>query len=84
MKNGHPVHNDDCLATYGPQFRDATLAVTFMDGETIIYKNVRVPINLPGDEGIRVDGTTIYFEAGDTCFTAVGVRQFVYEIDDDL
>lgn len=83
MKNNQPTHNGDCLARYGPQFRNATLAVTFMDGATIIYKNVRVCINKPGYDGIEVNGTTVRFETIDTPFTVCGVRQFVYEIDLD-
>lgn len=84
MKHGYQSHNNDCLATYGPQYRNATMAVTFMDGQTITYKNVRVCINRPlqGD-GIRVDGTTLKFEAADICFTLLGVRQYVYSIDAD-
>jgi hypothetical protein len=82
VKNGHPMHNSDCLVAYGPINRPATMAVTFMDGETIIYKNVLVCINRPGDDGIRIDGTSITFEAGDVPFTLLGVRQFTYELDD--
>jgi hypothetical protein len=81
IENNYPTHNPDCLTAYGPQFRDATMAVTFTDGETIVYKNVRVCINRPSRDGIGVDGTTLKFEAGDTCFTLLGVRQYVYEID---
>jgi hypothetical protein len=87
MKNAHrlnrfdPAHNDDCLATHGPVYADATMAVTFMDDKTIIYKNVRVCVNRPDNDGIRVDGTTLAFEAGDVCLTVLGVRQFAYEID---
>ncbi len=83
-KNAYANHNEDCLLIYGPVYRNATMAVTFTDGQTIIYKNVRVCINKPHNDGIRVDGTTVYFETMDTTFTVVGVRQFVYEIDDDL
>lgn len=82
-RNGLP-HNSDCLKTYGPQYRNASVAVTFMDGKTIIYRNIRVCINRPGNDGIRVDGTTVSFETMDTCFTLCGVRQYVYEIEDDL
>jgi hypothetical protein len=81
MKNALPRHNGDCLATYGPQYRDATMAVTFMDGKTIIYKNVRVCINRPNNDGLTVEGTTLKFEANDVCFTVLGVRQYVYELD---
>lgn len=84
IKNNQPTHNGDCLAFYGPQFRDATMAVTFTDGATIIYKNVRVCINRFDNDGIAVDGTTLKFEAADICFTLLGVRQYVYEIDGDL
>lgn len=85
MKNApREGHNIDCLATYGPQFRDATLAVTFMDGKTIIYKGVRVCINKPGYDGIEVNGTTVEFETLDVPFTVCGVRQFTYSIDGDL
>jgi len=83
-----PEHNEDCLATYGPQYRDATMAVTFMDGKTVIYKNVRVCINrlLPNgaeDDGIIIDGTTLRFETRDVAFTALGVRQYTYTLDDE-
>lgn len=78
-----PEHDDDCLTTHGPVYMDATMAVTFTDGATIIYKNVRVCINRPGRDGIDVAGTTIKFEAGDVCFTLLGVRQFTYEIESD-
>lgn len=84
IKNDHYPHNNDCLATYGPQFRDATVAVTFMDGKTIIYKNIRVCINRPGDDGIVVNGTTVEFETYDVCFTLLGVRQYTYTLDGDL
>jgi hypothetical protein len=82
----HNGHNTDCRTTYGPQFRDATMAVTFMDGKTQIYKNVRVCINRllengAEDDGIMVNGTTLRFEASDTNFTLLGVRQYTYEID---
>jgi hypothetical protein len=80
---GFPHHNGDCFATYGPVYMDATMAVTFTDGATIIYKNVRVCINVRDRDGIEVSGTTIKFEAGDVCFTLVGVRQFTYEIESD-
>jgi hypothetical protein len=83
-KNNQPTHNGDCLATFGPQYRDATLTVTFTDGQVLVYTGVRVPINVPGDEGIRVDGTTIYFEDSDECLTACGVRHFSYTLDGDL
>lgn len=82
-KNNLPTHNGDCLAHYGPQFRDATLAITYMDGATIIYKGVRVCINKPGYDGIEVKGTTVEFETLTVPFTAVGVRQYTYEIDAD-
>jgi hypothetical protein len=80
-KNGYANHNTDCLHIYGPVHMDATMAVTFTDGATIIYKNVRVCINRPGRDGIDVDGTTIKFEAGDVPLVLLGVRQFTYEID---
>lgn len=79
---GKPTHNDDCLAAFGPKFMDADLAVTFTDGATIIYKNVRVCINKPDDDGINVIGTTIEFETMDVSFTAVGVRYFTYTLND--
>jgi hypothetical protein len=75
-------HNDDCLTTFGPLHVPATMAVTFTDGVTTIYKNVRVCVNMPGHDGITVDGTTIVFETeDDTVFHLCGVRQFVYECD---
>lgn len=82
MKNGYATHNSDCLTAHGPQYRDAEMAVTFMDGYTQIYKNVRVCINRHDDDGIGVNGTTLKFEANDVCFTLLGVRQYVYEIQD--
>lgn len=88
-KNGYANHNTDCLLVYGPQYRDATLAVTYMDGKTVIYKNVRVCVNrlLPSgaeDDGLIIDGTTLRFETMDVTFTALGVRQYTYTIDGDL
>lgn len=84
-KNGFPLHNGDCFTAHGPVNRNAAMAVTFTDGKTIIYKNVRVCVNRFDNDGIDVDGTTVKFETADgTCFTLVGVRQYVYEIDDDL
>ena len=62
----------------------ATMAVTFMDGKTIIYKNVRVLAVLGFSDPVVVDGTNVTIEAADTVFHLLGVRQFVYEIDDDL
>lgn len=84
IKKDLGVHNWDCYAFHGPRYKNATMAVTFTDGQTIIYKNVRVCINKRDDDGIVVDGTTVKFEAADTCFTVVGVRQYVYEIEDTL
>lgn len=86
MKNGLTYHNGDCFAAYGPAFRDATLAVTFVDGKTEIYQNVQVCINRlrdngAEDDGIIIDGTTIRFETPDVAFTVLGVRQYTYTLD---
>ena len=83
--HGYQDHNNDCLLAYGPQYRNATMAVTFMDGQTLIYKNVRVCINTPKvDDGITANGTTLSFEVeAGTGFTLLGVRQYVYTIDED-
>lgn len=88
-RNGYASHNTDCLAATGPQYRDATLAVTFTDGKTILYKGVRVCINRlhpsgAEDDGLIIDGTTLRFETLDVAFTLLGVRQYTYTIDGDL
>ena len=85
-KNGYASHNEDCLLVYGPLTKDATLAVTYMDGKTIIYKGVRVVVNRllengAEDDGIIIDGTTVRFETLDVTFTAVGVRSYTYTLD---
>lgn len=75
-------HNEDCFDTYGPLHVPGTMAVTFTDGVTLIYKNVRFCVNVPSRTGVEVDGTSITFETEcDTVFHLVGVRQFVYEYD---
>lgn len=61
---------------------EATMAVTFLDGQTIIYKNVRVLAHLGFSDPVVVDGTGMTIEAHDTVFHLLGVRQFVYTIDD--
>jgi hypothetical protein len=61
----------------------ADMAVTFMDGKTIIYKNVRVLGMVGYTDPVVVDGTSLHIEAGDTVFHLLGVRQYVYEITRD-
>ncbi len=62
----------------------ATMAVTFLDGKTVIYKNVRVLAVRGYSDPVVVEGPTgLSIEAGDTVFHLLGVRQYVYEIDDD-
>lgn len=76
-------HNEDCLTAFGPLHLPATMAVTFTDGQTIIYKNVNVCVNTPlAGDGIKVTGTRMDFETmGGTFFTLLGVRQYTYTLD---
>jgi hypothetical protein len=53
------------------------IAVTFMDGKTIIYKDCRFLAILGFSNPITVNGTTLEFEAGGVPFTCLGVRQYV-------
>lgn len=62
---------------------EADMAVTFLDGATHIYKNVRVLGMLGYSDPVKVDGTTLTIEAGDVVFHLLGVRQYVFTITRD-
>lgn len=62
---------------------EADMAVTFMDGKTIVYKNVRVLGMLGYDDPVKVDGTNMEIETEDTVFHLLGVRQYVCSITRD-
>lgn len=62
---------------------EADMAVTFMDGQTSIYKNVRVLGMLGYSDPVVVNGTSMTIEAGDVVFHLLGVRQYVYTITRD-
>jgi sorbitol-specific phosphotransferase system component IIA len=56
-----------------------TLVVTFMDGVTKEYPNIRFQESLSEPNPIKVNGTTVEIENDEQTITLLGVREFKLE-----
>lgn len=62
---------------------EADMAVTYMDGHTELFKNVRVLGMLGYSNPVKANGTELEIEAGDVVFHLLGVRRYTFSITRD-
>lgn len=77
------LHADAPAASNLDIWPEADMAVTYLDGKTEIFHNVRV-LGMRGyTDPVVVNGTTMEIESGDVVFHLLGVRRYSFTITRD-